>query len=112
MIERKDDWNPPESWKGITCIMMIHADHQNKEIPVAAQCPLSTVKQSGMYWRIAMETTRLWLEEGNIADDLIVMVTTRLWLEESNIADDLIAFVQQNSTKICILFGGRPRHRN
>ena len=29
------------------------------------------------------------------------METTRLWLEESNITDDLIAFVQQNSPKIC-----------
>ena len=37
-----------------------------------------------------MGTTRLWLEESNIADDLIVMGTTRLWLEDSNITDDLI----------------------
>ena len=29
-----------------------------------------------------------------------MMETVRLWLEESNIADDLIAFVQQNSSKI------------
>lgn len=36
MTTRTDDWNPPESWKGITCIMMIHAGHQNK-IMVAAQ---------------------------------------------------------------------------
>ena len=28
------------------------------------------------------------------------METTRLWLEEGNITDDLIAFVQQNSSKI------------
>ena len=27
------------------------------------------------------------------------METTRLWLEDSNITDDLIAFVQQNSLK-------------
>ena len=51
---------------------------------------------------IVMETTRLRLEESNIADDLIVMETTRLCLEESNITDDLIAFVRQNSSKICI----------
>ena len=44
MTERMDDWNPPESWKRITCIMMIHAGHQNKEITVAAQCSLSTVR--------------------------------------------------------------------
>ena len=31
----------------------------------------------------------------------IAMETTRLWLEESNITDDLIAFLQQNSSKIC-----------
>lgn len=29
------------------------------------------------------------------------METTRLWLEESNIRDDLIALAQQNSSKIC-----------
>ena len=44
MTERMDDWNPPESWKIITCIMMIHADHQNKEITVAAQCTMNTVR--------------------------------------------------------------------
>ena len=33
----------------------------------------------------------------HITDDLIVMETTRLWLEEGNITDDLIAFVLQNS---------------
>ena len=44
MKERMDDWNPTESWKRITCIMMIHAGHQNKEIMVAAQCSLNTVK--------------------------------------------------------------------
>ena len=85
---RMDEWNQPESWKRITCIMMIHTGHQNKKITVAAQCSLNTVKQSGMNWRIVMENMRLWLEESYIADDLIVMETTRL--EESNIADDLI----------------------
>ena len=60
---------------------MICADHRNKEIVVAAPGSLNTVKQSGMDWRIAMETTRK--------------------LEEGNITDDLIAFVQQNSSKIC-----------
>ena len=39
-----DDWYPPESWKRITCIMMICAGHQKKEIMVAAQCSLNTVK--------------------------------------------------------------------
>ena len=29
------------------------------------------------------------------------METTWLWLEESNIADDLIEFVQKNSSEIC-----------
>ena len=44
MTERMDDWNPPKSWKRMTCIMtMIHAGHQNKEIMVAAQCTLNTV---------------------------------------------------------------------
>ena len=37
MTERMDDWNPPESWKIITCIMMIHASCQNWENTVAAQ---------------------------------------------------------------------------
>ena len=40
--DKMDDWNPPESWKRITCIMMIHASYQNKEIMVAAQCSLNT----------------------------------------------------------------------
>ena len=44
MTERMDDWNTHESWKRITCIMMIHASHQNKEITVSAQCSLSTVR--------------------------------------------------------------------
>ena len=39
-----DDWNPPESWKRITCIMMIHVGHQNTEIMVAAQCSMNIVK--------------------------------------------------------------------
>ena len=43
MTERIDDWNPPESWKRITCIMMIHAGHLNNEIMVAAQCSMNTV---------------------------------------------------------------------
>ena len=59
-----------------------------------------------------METTSLWLEESNIADDLFAMETTSLWLEESNITDDLFAFVQQNSSKICIESHGQPRHLN
>ena len=42
--ERINDWNPPESCKRITCIMMIYAGHLNKEIMVAAQCSLNTVK--------------------------------------------------------------------
>ena len=44
MTERMDDWKPLESWKRVTCIMMIHASHQDKEITVAAQCSLNTVK--------------------------------------------------------------------
>ena len=44
MTEIMDDWNPPESWKRITCIKMLHADHQNKEIIVAAQSSPNTVK--------------------------------------------------------------------
>ena len=40
-----DDWNPHESWKKITFIMMIHASHQNNEITIAAQCSLNTVKK-------------------------------------------------------------------
>ena len=43
MTERMDDWNPPESWKRITCFVMIHAGHKNKEIMAAAQCTLNTV---------------------------------------------------------------------
>ena len=43
MTERMDDWNQPESWKRITCIMMIHAGHLNNEIMVAAQCSMNTV---------------------------------------------------------------------
>ena len=27
MTERMDDWNPPKTWKRITCIMIIHASH-------------------------------------------------------------------------------------
>ena len=44
MTERMDDWSTPESWKRMTCIMMIHAGQQNKEITVTAQCSLNTVK--------------------------------------------------------------------
>ena len=43
MTARMNDWKPPESWKRITSIMMIHAS-QNKEIMFAAQCSLNTVK--------------------------------------------------------------------
>ena len=43
MTERMGDWNPPESWKRITCIMTIHSGHQNKENTVAAQCSVNTV---------------------------------------------------------------------
>ena len=44
MTERMNDWKTPESWKRITCIAMIHAGHKNKEITVAAQCSLKTVR--------------------------------------------------------------------
>ena len=44
MTERMEDWSPPESWKGIKCIMMIHVGHQNNEIMVAAQYSLNTVR--------------------------------------------------------------------
>ncbi|KAL1137613.1 hypothetical protein AAG570_009309 [Ranatra chinensis] len=44
MSERMDIWNPPESWKRITCIMMIRAGHQNKNIITAAQCSLNILK--------------------------------------------------------------------
>ena len=44
MTERMDDGNPPESWKIITCVMMIHAGHYDKEITVAAQCAMNTVE--------------------------------------------------------------------
>ena len=43
MTERMDDWNQHESWKRITCIMMIHVGHQNKEITAAAQYSMNTV---------------------------------------------------------------------
>ena len=43
MTERINDCHRPESWKRITCIMMIHAGHQNKETIFAAQCSLNTV---------------------------------------------------------------------
>ena len=36
MKETIDDWNPSDSWERMTCIMMIHASQQNKEIMVAA----------------------------------------------------------------------------
>ena len=39
-----DEWNPPESWKRKTCIMMTHAGHKNNEIKFADQCSLNTVK--------------------------------------------------------------------
>ncbi|XP_035233348.1 zinc finger protein 845-like [Stegodyphus dumicola] len=44
MSERMDEWNPPESWKRITSILIIRAGHQNKDIMTAAQCFLNTVK--------------------------------------------------------------------
>ncbi|KAL1130772.1 hypothetical protein AAG570_012013 [Ranatra chinensis] len=44
MSERMDSFNPPESWKRITCIVTICAGHQNKDITTAAQCSLNTVK--------------------------------------------------------------------
>ena len=83
MTERMDDWIPPESWKIITCIMMMHAGHKNKEITVAAQCSLNTVKPIRHELENCMETMRLWQEESSITDDLTV-------------------FVMQNSSKICI----------
>ena len=94
VIERMVDLKPPESWKRITCIMMIHAGHHNKEIMVVAQCSLNTVKTIRHKLENAMETTRLLLED------------------KSNIADDLISFVQQNSSKICRKSLGRPRNQN
>ena len=42
LTERMDDWSPLDSRKRITCIMMIHAGHQNKEILDAALCSLIT----------------------------------------------------------------------
>ncbi|KAL1122690.1 hypothetical protein AAG570_003017 [Ranatra chinensis] len=42
MSERMDSWNPFDSWKRITCIMMIRAGYQNKDI--MTQCSLNTVK--------------------------------------------------------------------
>ena len=36
---RMDDWNPPESWKRIVCIMMIRAGHQNKELCLLLNAP-------------------------------------------------------------------------
>ena len=44
MTERMDGWNPTELWKRITCMMMIHAGHHNKEIMVPARCSLNSVK--------------------------------------------------------------------
>ena len=74
MTERIDEWNQPESWKRITCIIMIHTGHQDKEIMAAAQCSLNTVKTIRHDWRFVMEITRLWLEESNITDVLIVFI--------------------------------------
>ena len=39
MTERMDDWNPPESWKRITCIMMIHAGHQKGDYGCCSMLP-------------------------------------------------------------------------
>ena len=44
MTAEKGDWNPPELWRIFTCIMMIRADRQNKEIMFAGQCSLNTEK--------------------------------------------------------------------
>ena len=44
MTARMHDWNPPELWKRIICIMMICTSHQNKEIMFTAQCSLNSVK--------------------------------------------------------------------
>ena len=44
MTAKMDVWNPPESWKRITSIMMIRAGHQNKENMFAAQCSVNFVK--------------------------------------------------------------------
>ena len=44
MSERISGWNTPESWKSITCIMRARAGQQNKDIMIAAQCSLITVK--------------------------------------------------------------------
>ena len=39
-----NDWNLPEYWKRVTCIMMISAGFDNRDIVAAAQCSLNTVK--------------------------------------------------------------------
>ena len=39
-----NDWKPPEYWKRVTCIMMIRAGFDNRDIVAAAQCSLNTVK--------------------------------------------------------------------
>ena len=76
-----NDRNPPESWKRITCIMMVHAGHQNKEITVAAYCSLNNLK-----------TIRHELENSDGDYEAVA--------RKSNITDDLIVFVQLNSSKI------------
>lgn len=44
MTARIDDRKSSEYWKTITCIMMICASHQNKEILAAAQYSRNTTK--------------------------------------------------------------------
>ena len=56
MSERISDWNQPETWKRITCIMMICAGQHNKDIMIATQCFLNTVKtirpELDLQWRL------------------------------------------------------------
>nr|CDS25754.2 hypothetical transcript [Hymenolepis microstoma] len=44
VITRMGNCNTRESWKGMTCAVMGPSGYQNKEIMVAARCPLNTVK--------------------------------------------------------------------
>ena len=39
MTVRMNDWNPPESWKRITCIMMIHAGQKIKRLWLLLNAP-------------------------------------------------------------------------
>ena len=61
MIEKIDDWSTPESWKRKTCIILIHADHLNKEIMVAVQFSMKSVMT-------------IWHELGNCDGDYEAVV--------------------------------------